>query len=221
MDTRSATAGSGVQGPIAGNSLKLIPGFITAGSNWGTYGGNATGDCGLTNPPGASIKALATVITILNPNFDAYLGVGDANDLTTTLSTIALNYTHGQGLSTMYIVPQISTNFIYFAMPAGLSAQLIIDVVGYYVRTDATALQCTSASSAPATIGAGSSGSATSPSCAAGYALTSGNCHSDSTNLKLSADKASGQAWACSANNSGGSPGNLTATVNCCQVPGK
>ena len=46
MDTRIASGGSGVAGPITGNSLKLIPGFVTAGSNWGTYGGSASGDCG-------------------------------------------------------------------------------------------------------------------------------------------------------------------------------
>jgi hypothetical protein len=211
-----------VQGPIAGGSLKQIPGFITAGSNWGPYGQPAPlSDCGLTNPPGTSIKAVATVITILNPNFDAFLGVGDVNDLNTTLSTVALNYTHGQGLSTMYLVPQITTNIIYFALPAGLSAHLIFDVVGYYVMSDATALQCTTQISAAATIGAGSTGSATSPTCGAGYGLTSGSCDSDSFNMKLVSDEASGQTWLCSANNLGGSSAYLTATANCCRVPGK
>ena len=91
MDTRIASAGSGVAGPITGNSLKTIPGFVTAGSNWGTYGGNASGDCGLANPPGNAIHAVAIVITILAPTFDAYLGVSDINNLTTVLSNVALN----------------------------------------------------------------------------------------------------------------------------------
>jgi hypothetical protein len=221
MDTRSATLASGVRGPIAGNSLKTLPGFITAGQNWGQYGGNAASDCGLADPPGASISAVALVATILNPNFDAYLGISDVNDLSTVLTNVALNYTAHQGLSTMYLVPQIASNNIYFAMPTGLSAQLIFDVVGYYVLSDATALQCTSASSAPAAIGAGASASATSPACAVGYTLTSGNCHSDATSLRLVADKASGQTWACTAFNSGGASANLTATVNCCRLGGK
>jgi hypothetical protein len=222
MDTRNATVGSGVQGPITGGSLKHIPGFITAGSNWSIYGQPAPlSDCGLTNPPGNTIQAVAIVITILNPNFDAFLGVGDVNDLNTTLSTVALNYTHGQGLSTMYLVPQVASNVIYFALPAGLSANLIFDVVGYFVVSDATALQCTTVTSGPVTIGASSTGSATSAACGAGYALTSGSCDSDSFSMKLVADEASGQAWFCSANNSGGSAAHLTATVNCCGVPGK
>jgi hypothetical protein len=224
MDTRNATAGSGVQGPITGGSLKQIPGFITAGSNWSIYGQTGTlSDCGLTNPPGTFIHGVAIVITILNPNFDAFLGVGDVNSLSTTLSTVALNYTHGQGLSTMYIVPQVASNVIYFALPAGLSANLIFDVVGYFVVSDATALQCASQSSAPATIGATSTGSVTSPACGAGYTLSGGSCDSDSFSMSLVSHEASGgnTSWFCSANNTGGTSAHLTAIANCCQVPGK
>jgi len=170
MDTRNATGG-GVIGPLSGGTLYDIPGFITTGGNWGLYGGNGSSDCGLTNPPGTFIHGVAIVITILAPNFDAFLGVGDVNNLATTLSTVALNYTHGQGLSTMYIVPQDQSNTIYFALPAGLSANIIFDVVGYFAVSDATALQCTTQASAAAAIGAGSTGSATSPAyfrCTAG-----------------------------------------------------
>ena len=223
MDTRNATAGSGVQGPIVGGALEQIPGFVTSGSNWTQYGQTGTpSDCGLTNPPGISIKAVAVVITILNPNFDAFLGVSDINSLTTTLATVALNYTHGQSLSTMYIVPQIASNNIYFAMPASLSAQLIFDVVGYFVLSDATALQCATVSSSPVTIGMGTSGSATSPACSAGYTLTSGSCDSTSSTMKLVSDKASGvnTTWSCTVNNPG-TAGTLTARANCCRVPGK
>ena len=220
MDTRHATLASGVQGPITGGVLKQIPGYVAAGGNWGIYGGNPASDCGLTNPPGSSIFGVAIVITILNPNFDAFLGVSDSSDLSTTLSTVALNYTHGQGLSTMYVVPQVAGNNIYFAMPAALSAHLIFDVEGYFVSSDATALQCTTQTSGAVTIGASSSGNATSPACAAGYALTAGSCDSDSPGMSLVADKAVGQAWFCSAANAG-VDAHLTATANCCRVPGK
>ena len=178
MDSRNATLASGVQGPLQGNILYHIPGFINSGQNWGQYGGNGASDCGLTNPPGGAIHAVAIVPTILAPNFDAFLGMSDVNNLGIVLSTVALNFTHGQGLSTMYIVPQIASNTIYFALPSGLSAQLIFDVVGYYVLSDATALDCTTQTSAPAPIAALSSGSATSPACGAGYTLTSGSCDS-------------------------------------------
>ena len=122
MDTRNAAGASGVQGPLAGNTLYHIPGYITAGTDWSVYGQTGTlSDCGLTSAVGGNIYAVAIVITVLNPNFDAFLGVSQSSALATTLSTVAVNFTHGQGISTLYIVPQTSTNTIYFAMPAGLS----------------------------------------------------------------------------------------------------
>jgi hypothetical protein len=107
-------------------------------------------------------------------------------------------------------------------MPASLSAQLIFDVVGYFVLPDATALQCTTVSSSPVMIGMGTSGNATSPACSAGYTLTSGSCDSTSSTMKLVSDKASGlnTTWSCTVNNPGAA-GNLTARANCCRVPGK
>ncbi len=225
MDTRSATPSSGVQGPIAGNAVYHVPGFVAAGQNWSTYGGAATSsDCGLSDPPGSAIYAVAIVVTILNPTFDAYLAISDNGNLNTVLSNVAMNYTHNQGLSTQYIVPQIASTNIYFAMPAGVSAQLIFDVVGYFVVSDATALQCASKVSAPLTIpGSGGSDSILSPACDAGYTLTSGSCDSTPAGLALSQDKATGgnTAWLCSARNGGGTAADLTATATCCRVPGR
>jgi len=224
MDTRNATLASGVQGPIAGGAVKQLPAFIAAGANWGAYGGASGSDCGLTNPPGTSIHAIAIVVSILNPNFDAYLGLADVNDLSTVLSNAAMNFTHGQGLSTTYVMPRMLTTNLNFAMPPGLSAQLIFDVVGYFVVADATALQCTSQSSAPTLIAAsGGTGSATSPVCSAGYTLMSGSCHSTSSNMSLVQDKASGAntTWMCSAMNRDVTAATVTATANCCRVAGR
>ena len=92
----------------------------------------------------------------------------------------------------------------------------------------ATALQCTTVASAPTMISAGNSvGSATSPACAAGYALTAGSCDNDAltsgTIMNLYSDKASGSntTWTCSAINHGSFPAHLTASAICCRVPGK
>ena len=55
MDTRIAPGGSGVAGPIAGNSPKLLPGLLTPGSNSGTSRGSATSDSGRANPRGSAL----------------------------------------------------------------------------------------------------------------------------------------------------------------------
>jgi hypothetical protein len=226
MDTRHASVASGVQGPLVGNHLYNIPGYITAGTDWSSYGQTAPlSDCGLNNTYGGSIWAVAIVITILNPNFDAFLGVGDVNNLATTLSTVALNFTHGQGLSTMYIVPQ-GLNTIYFAMPTGLSAQLIFDVVGFFHVSDATALACSNQNSS-VLISTGNTGDTKTPACGAGFTLTGGGCDWGggttglSKTIDLSGERDSDGAWACTGSNNIGSDRTLRATAYCCQVPGR
>jgi len=219
MDTRNASFASGVQGPIAGNSLKLLPGYITAGSNWGQYGGNASSDCGLNSSVGGDIYAVAIVITILNPNFSAYLGVSDSSSLSTVLSNVALNYTGGQGLSTMYIVPQLAAgNNIYFAMPAGLSANIIFDVVGYFSRSQATALDCTTVTSTSAFLGL------VAVACPAGRTLSGGGCQSNSIyDHTYQAFPSASDTFSCGffpeTSHTIGST--LTAYGLCCRVPGR
>ena len=220
MDTRSATAGSGVQGPIAGNVLKQIPGYVTLGSNWGQYGGNAASNCGLNNTVGGAIHAVAIVITLLNPNFDAYLGVSDSSTLATVLGNVALNYTHGEGISTMYIVPQLASNVIYFAMPAGLSANIIFDVVGYFALSQATALECVDLSSGSTVIAANGVNNVTSPSCAAGYQMTSGSCIADNFGVFVVASQLSTTQF-CAYSNTTAFSSSIHAVGRCCRVPGR
>ncbi len=221
MDSRNATVGSGVHGPLAGNQLYQLPGFIGAGSNWGNYGGNATSDCGLNSTAGANIWAVALVITILNPNFDAFLGVGDKNTLAATLSTVALNYTHGQGLSTLYIVPQtVPGNIFYFAMPAGLSANIIFDVVGYFAVSQATALDCVDVSSGSVPIAPSGSNTAITPACAAGYQMTSGSCIADNFRVNVVTSQLADTQF-CAYDNFNSIASAIRAQGRCCRVPGR
>ncbi len=231
MDTRNASGASGVQGPIAGGSLKHIPGFITAGTDWSQYGQIAPlSDCGLNSTVGNRIWAVAIVITIPaeggRPNFDAFLGVSDINNLNTTLSHVALNFTHGQGISTLYIVPQIPGNTIYFAMPAGLSANIIFDVVGYFAINLATALECSNQTDS-VVVSNGITGDIKTGSCAAGFTLTGGGCDwgaGTTGNLKtldLSGERDTDGAWACTGTNNVGADRTLRATAYCCRVPGR
>lgn len=191
------------------------------------YGGNATSDCGLNSTVGFDIKGIALVITILNPNFDAFLGVSNSNVLATVLSTVALNYTHGQGLSTLYIVPQGGLpQDIYFAMPAGLSANIIFDVVGYFAVSQATALDCVY----PNVAGSGSFASGAHffvglPSCAAGYTRTGAGCYQGFTIIAgVQMQAVSVFSSACYFENNSGSPvdgSKFFAEAACCRIPGR
>ncbi len=219
MDSRNATGASGVQGPLLGATLYHVPGVLPAAATFQQYGG-ANSDCGLSTPPGNNIKAVAIVITILAPNFDAFLGTSDINNLSTVLSNVALNYTRGQGLSTLYAVPQDIANTIYFAMPAQLVAHLIFDVVGYYVLSDATALECITTTPTTLTF-TGTNGSLNSAACAAGFTKVSVACRTtafNTANYKTIGISSGGSD--CEATDTGGGT-TLNATATCCRVPGK
>lgn len=223
MDTRFASGASGVQGPIIGNNEYFIPGFVTAGTDWSQYGQTSPlSDCGLNSVYGGSIYAIALVVTILNPNFDAYLGVDYSNTLTTTLTHVALNFTRGQGLSTMYIVPQI-VNTISFAMPTGLSAQLVFDVVGFFHLSDATALDCLSTSEVSSTVLAGANWSFNATACPATYTRVSYGCRVDQfgaaqfTNNGITPFSGAD----CQATNVTGASHAMFASSRCCRVPGR
>ena len=229
MDTRNATLDSGVRGPLVGNQLYQLPGFLLqiATQNWGVYGGNASSTCGLNSVVGANIWALAVVITILNPNFDSFLGVGDKGTLAETLSTVALNYTHGQGLSTQYIVPQGIINTIYFAMPAQLTANIIFDVVGYFATSSATPLTCNTYQSVGAgsfNVAAGGGFGLSFPACPISSTQTGVGCYAGYSNNQYWLNDISPVGGNCYWHNASGSALSGTAFRSesiCCSVPGR
>lgn len=226
MDSRNATIGSGVQGPLMGGNLYQVPGVLAAANTYQQFGGTNS-NCGLSTPPGSNIKAVAIVMTILAPNFDAYLGASDVNNLATVLGTVALNYTHAQGLSTLYVVPQDVANTIYFAMPAQLVANIIFDVVGYYTVSDATALNCVQTFSSDAPL-SGASFDLQMPACASGYSLTGAGCWTagfqDVTwaiNGLYKINASDTLAAHCAGKNVSAFQIPITGTAQCCRVAGK
>jgi len=224
MDSRNATGG-GLANPLVGNHLYQLPGYITSGSNWQTYGGNASSDCGLNDAVNVNIWAIAIVITILNPNFDAFLGISDSASLSVVLSSVALNYTRGQGLSTLYIVPQGLGNTIYFAMPAGLTANVIFDVVGYFATSQATALECQVASSA-VTMVSNNVWTPVDASCPAGYTVTGGGFGTPETALAYPGVWTTGLPigsliWRTWVDNQTGSSRSVQTFAQCCRIPGR
>ncbi|TMH28104.1 MAG: hypothetical protein E6H66_22365 [Betaproteobacteria bacterium] len=219
MDSR--TGGGGLSNPLVGNHLYSIPGFTS--TNWGLYGGNSGSNCGLTSSVGSNIWAVALVITILNPNFDAYLGVSDSSTLATVLSTVALNYTHGQGLSTVYIVPQISGNTIFFAMPSALTANIIFDVIGYFAVSEATPLDCISTAEVDSTVANGANWSFNATACPSGYTRVEIGCRADFFNSSVFASNGftPGANADCQATNTFGGSQTMHASSRCCRVPGR
>src|SRR5205823_14268341 len=114
----------------------------------------------------------------------------------------------------------------YFAMPAGLSANIIFDVVGYFANSMATALECvtthTQISEPPAFNQYFSS-----PACPAGYTLTGGgaeftgnfpvNWYKNGRNSLTNSET----QWTAVQNNASGSTNTGHVYGRCCRIPGR
>ena len=109
--------------------------------------------------------------------------------------------------------------------PSG-QAHFIADVVGYFVENRAAALECYETAAQSLGVPGGASRTVGAPACAAGYALTAGDCDSDNYNaFTLDAQYYIGsfpQAhWTCTYHNSSGTTRTIYASSICCRVPGR
>jgi len=93
----------------------------------------------------------------------------------------------------------------------------VVDVVGYFIVNEATALDCTTLTSAAVPIAAGAGISGSSPSCAAGFTRVVTTCFPAHYAVHLVGTSGS----TCYFNNTGGGASSFTATSVCCRVPGR
>jgi hypothetical protein len=101
-----------------------------------------------------------------------------------------------------------------------LVAHLIFDVVGYFVISDATALECNTTTPTTLTF-TGTNGSLNSGACPAGYTKVSVACRTtafNTANYRTIGVSSGGSD--CEATDLG-SGTTLNATATCCRVPGK
>ena len=146
-------------------------------------------------------------------------------------TTSVLNWAAGQVLANTTVIPSGARTggnldfAVFYNGPSG-QADVIVDVVGYYVENAATALQCTTQLAAGGgTVDSGATIAVAFPVCAAGYARTGGGCSTSTApgaNVYLQNDSPN-NANCVFFNNSGGGIAGSTfqAEAVCCRVPGQ
>ena len=240
VDTRN------VGGPISAGTTRNFFFYSTgATEDWSGQGGIA-GPTGTTCPgtilPNGGVygpSAAVVTVTVVSPTAAGNWVIwGGASPIPTAS---ALNWTGpGQILANTTVIPfggrtgsgpggAIEDFAVKYNGPSG-SAQFVADVVGYLVENQATALDCYETPlTSTAVVLFSDQYFATflaANACAAGWALTSGNCDRDTDTLDLEVDGYSGsfpQAhWNCKFfNRSATEPGNIYASSICCRVPGR
>ena len=233
VDTRNAG------GPITAGETRNYLYYATSGTfTWSNQGGTpgmAGTACPATVNPDGTVPAAAMVtVTVVSPSAAGNWIIWGGASPKPTIS--ALNWNAGDIKANTTIIPAgghagvgpggaVLDFAVGYNGPSG-RAHFVADVVGYFVENRATALQCYETAVQSLAIGSGASRTVGAPACPAGYALTGGNCDSDSyTANTFDAQYYIGpfpQAhWTCTYHNSSGATSTIYASSICCRVPGR
>ncbi|MCC7327226.1 MAG: hypothetical protein IT521_10545 [Burkholderiales bacterium] len=222
--------GPGKLQPFTGRQLWVLDGSIFGGYSWaadqGGTGTSTTGNCvgsafGLGTKPDSVVAIVTAVNTVSTGAMQAW------NGGTTLNGGAVVVWNPGDRATNTTVIP---TNRSIAAFPgsgtkrdialynnSGSPVDYVVDVVGYFIVNEATALDCTTLTSASIPIAAGAGISASSPACAAGFTRVVTTCFPAHYAVHLVGTSGN----TCFFNNTGGGPSSFTATSVCCRVPGR
>jgi hypothetical protein len=249
VDTRFATNGS-YAGPIAAGTQRNFYFYVASDATWrwSTQGGpdalayqfcpgtvlTAINGGTLGGVPSAAVATVTVVNATAAGNFIVWgglpLGPGSPYPVTS-----ALNWSGpGQVLANTTVIPYGGRSggaldfTVRYNGPTG-QADVIVDVIGYFLRNDATALDCTvveQPGSSPNPIANGSSFVIETPDCPTGYRQTGSACKYNGVamaGLALQGNYYANYPACHWRNQTGGNVAwtSFYAVSYCCRVPGK
>ena len=215
FDTRTSQGGTG---PIGTNGTKTFA--IWGQTSYASQGGKAS-NCGIT--AGSNTAAVALSMVVVAPSTVGYLTAYPAGETQPLAST--MNFNTGElVVSNAAILKVNQTNGnAALSIFASSSTEVIADVVGYYSKPVATALQCqdTTEVSVPInTLVNGRYGAFVQPgACPAGFTSVALRCGVSS--FLASASEYDSISDGYCAGNSLENTANLTARRTCCRIPGR
>lgn len=199
-------------GAIAANTTRDFD--VTAVSNYAFQGGDSS-DCGGTGSAG-SFKAAVINFTVVGPVGGGYITAFPY--LATRPLAATLNYGNGEtkGNSSIVALDQgASANEL--SVYSIRQTHLVGDIMGYFIQSAATPLQCTEVEGAAVSFTAGSTANVFAPDCPATYTRTEVQCRPSNFGLRVVG------SWTshCNFINEGAGAASATAASRCCRVPGR
>ena len=215
MDTRNAG------GTIPSGTAR---GFRAWGTSFAAQGGSAT-SCGI--PQNTNIAALDINMVVVGTAADGYITAYPYGPLTPPNAS-TLNYLAGAVLANGATVKVSQTSLAFdWNLFTSATTHFVADVVGYYSKPVATALDCTAVSDGNTTVPASIAlQSVTAPFCDAGYSKTATSCSFFGTQLvvrrtETSSLDATGATSSCTYDNPAPTAQNVFITSTCCRIPGR
>jgi hypothetical protein len=179
----------------------------------GSVRGDGSEVCGIPN----FATALAVSVSARMPSADGVLKVFASNRPNAAGNTIPF-YVSAKGGAADLIVESCRTCATEIAILSTAQTDYIIDVIGYFMPPQATALECVDTAVSSSSISAnGGLGIETAPQCGVGYTEVGTECTSGSFDMRLSISK----NGTCAGRNDGAAAARLEANRVCCRVPGR
>src|SRR6266567_4566570 len=125
LDTRNGTVPPYDAQMVGGSAFPVAANL----ANFAPQGGSAS-NCTLP----ASFAAIAMTLTVLNPNFDAFLAASNSSNFAILTQSVVMDFSANKGLANTAIVPVDGTVKFYLGMPASVTTHVIADAVGYLRR---------------------------------------------------------------------------------------
>ena len=207
VDTRFAAGG-----PVLAGSTRV---FKAWEASYATQGGSAT-DCGILQSN--DVAALALNLLVIVPSGEGYITAWPVGVAQPNAST--LNYKANDVLanSATLKVSQTSSDWNLYSVS---TTHFAADVVGYYSKPMATALECTTLTPTQNIVN-GFASFTFGPSCPAGYLATAPYCwNGDILNIYSTGSGVGGGTSFCGWRNQSGAAALIYSGTTCCRIPGR
>lgn len=226
LDTRYIASGAPLN---AGASF----GYKAWGSNFTSQGGAST-NCNILES--ADTTALVLNFTVVTPDTAGYITAYPISNGPNKPNAATVNFTAGAvvGNNATLKVDRPASSTLDFVVYTTSTLHLVADVVGYYAKPKATAIECTRVFSAATDLLPGTtSNTIFSPQCSAGYTMmspmcfratgsTTGNANVYGFSITSSTHATNPSAVYCGMNNSHPTEtSSVQAGGLCCRIPGR
>ena len=208
FDTRTSQGGTG---PIPAAGTK---GFAVWGqTSFAAQGGSAS-NCGLI--ASSNTAAVAVNLTVVLPAAGGFITAYPSGVAVPNAATVNFNAGDVKGNFTIVKVQQAGAAPSLNVYSTSLT-DVVGDVVGFYSKPVATALECQVTNRTTVPIAINDVAASTAPLCATGYTETATNCSASGYEVSF-ARQGDG---ICSAKNNGGTSRDISAWRTCCRIPGR
>lgn len=211
FDTRVSQGGTG--GIFAGGTK----GFAVWGQTSFASQGGAASNCGLT--ANADTAAVAVNLTVVMPTAGGYITAYPAGVALPTAATVNFNAGDIKGNFTIVKVQQtgVAPNLNIYSSS---TTDVVGDVVGFYSRPVATALNCTNVTGTSVSVPGNTYGYGFGVTCPAGFSAVYLSFNA-AQNVLMADSSLNGNSGNFFVKNTDANAQVVTPKITCCQIPGR